>query len=124
MNNKFSYTYSASQNAEVEAIRKKYAPQPQSDDKLERLKRLDKSCELPGKLFSIIIGIIGTFILGTGLALIFTQELYVAGAIIGVVGLGIMASAVPVFNKITEARRKQLAPEIIRLSEEISNNRS
>lgn len=38
----FSYTYSASQQAEIKGIREKYMP-PTEEDKMERLRRLDRS---------------------------------------------------------------------------------
>lgn len=44
----FQYTYSAKQQEEIEAIRKKYLP-PQ-EDKMEQLRRLDKSATKRGQL--------------------------------------------------------------------------
>lgn len=44
---------------------------------------------------------------------------FVPGLILGILGLGIMAVALPLYRRITEQRRKQIAPEILRLSQEI-----
>lgn len=119
MNEKFNYTYSAKERAEIEAIRKKYESPVKSSDKLAELKRLDKQAELPGTLTAVGIGVFGTLILGTGLALILKTIFFITGLCIGILGLSIMASALPAFRKITQIRRKQLAPEIFRLSEEL-----
>ena len=39
----FTYTYSASRQDEVRRIREKYAPATKEEDKLERLRRLDRA---------------------------------------------------------------------------------
>ena len=39
----FTYTYSASRQEEVRRIREKYAPATKEEDKLERLRRLDRA---------------------------------------------------------------------------------
>lgn len=44
------------------------------------------------------------------------------GHFLGISGIAILASAYPVFNKITQKRREKIAPEILRLSEEISKD--
>lgn len=119
MTEKFNYTYSAKERAEIEAIRKKYEPPAKSSDKLAELKRLDKQAELPGTLAAIGIGTAGTLLLGTGLALILKTIFFITGLVIGILGLSAMTLALPAFRKITQIRRKQLAPEILRLSEEL-----
>jgi len=119
MTEKFNYTYSAKERAELEAIRKKYTAPDKTADKLAELKRLDKQTETAGTLAGIGVGISGTLLLGTGLSLILKTSFFTAGLVCGILGLGVMAAALPVFRKITEIRRRQIAPEILRLSEEI-----
>ena len=46
-NETFTYTYSSAQQEEVKRIRDKYAPPTQEEDKLERLRKLDKSVTRP-----------------------------------------------------------------------------
>ena len=50
--NTFEYTYSAKQQEEIAAIKKKYMPV--EEDKMETLRRLDKSVERPGTILSIL----------------------------------------------------------------------
>lgn len=120
-NDRFEYTYSAKQQAEIENIRKKYLPQEES--KMDRLRRLDESVTRPGTTISIIVGIIGTLIMGFGMCCVMEWDMFAVGIIIGVVGMVILGAAYPIFNKITQKQREKIAPEILRLTEEISNEK-
>ena len=63
----FTYSYSAKENAEVQAIRKKYLPK--SESKLEELKRLDEMVQASGMVESLSAGIGGALIFGLGMCL-------------------------------------------------------
>ena len=119
MENHFNYTYSAKTNSEVEQIRQKYLPPDQNRSKLEQLHQLDRSCEIPGTVAAVAVGVTGMLTLGGGMALLMETAFFVPGLILGILGLGIMAVALPLYRRITEQRRKQIAPEILRLSQEI-----
>lgn len=121
-NNKtFSYTYSASQQEEIKKIRDKYSTPKQAEDKMEQLRRLDKSVTKPGTVVSLIIGVISTLILGIGMCctMVWGGDLFIIGIIIGVFGMIGVICAYPVYASITKARREKLAAEIIRLSNEL-----
>lgn len=120
-NDKFEYTYSAKQQSELENIRKKYLPQEES--KMDRLRRLDESVTRPGTMISIIVGIVGTLIMGLGMCLCLEWSKFVPGVIIGVVGMAILAAAYPIYSKITQKQREKIAPEILRLTDEIENEK-
>lgn len=124
MDKKFSYTYSPSRNAEVEDIRRKYLPSVKTDERLEKLRMLDRKCERPGMWVSILIGICGTVILIIGMILMFSSERYALGILLGIAGLAVMSSALPVFGIITQKRRRLYAAEILKLSEEIGKDPS
>ena len=125
----FSYTYSASEQAEVKRIRDKYTAPTKEEDKMARLRRLDASVTNTAQAVALAFGIIGALMLGFGMSLIMTdlREILgsykdmamVIGIMIGVVG-GVLASlAYPIYNAIVKAKRKKLAPEIIRLTDEL-----
>lgn len=120
-NDKFEYTYSAKQQSELENIRKKYLPQEES--KMDRLRRLDESVTRPGTMISIIVGIVGTLIMGFGMCLCLEWSEFIPGVIIGVVGMVILAAAYPIYSKITQKQREKIAPEILRLTDEIENEK-
>lgn len=116
-NEKFEYTYSAKQQAELETIRKKYLPEEET--KMDKLRRLDKSVTRQGTIISTIIGIAGTLIMGFGMCMCLEWQQFVWGIILGILGIAILAAAYPVFNKVTQKRKEKIAPEILRLTEEI-----
>ena len=116
-NEKFEYTYSAKQQSELENIRKKYLPQEETQ--MERLRRLDKSAERSGTVISIIVGVIGTLIMGFGMCLCLEWSQFIAGVIIGIAGMVILGLAYPIFKFVTKKQREKIAPEILRLTEEI-----
>ena len=125
----FTYNYSAKEQAELKRIREKYAAPTESEDKMARLRRLDASVANTALTVALVFGVIGTLILGLGMSLVMTElaeilgpykdMAMVIGIIIGVVG-GILASlAYPIYCAIVKAKRKKLAPEIIRLADEL-----
>lgn len=116
-NEKFEYTYSAKQQAELENIRKKYLPKEET--KMERLRRLDKSAEHSGTTISIIVGVVGTLIMGFGMCLCLEWSQFISGIIIGIAGMVILGLAYPIFKYVTKKQREKIAPEILRLTEEI-----
>jgi len=128
-NNGFQYTYSAKEQAELKRIRDKYTAPTEVEDKMARLRRLDASVTNTAQAVALVFGVIGTLILGFGMSLVMTElaeslgisgdAAMVIGIIVGIVG-GILASlAYPIYNAIVKAKRKKLAPEIIRLTDEL-----
>ena len=125
----FTYTYSAKEQAELKRIREKYTEPTEEEDKMARLRRLDASVTGTAQVIALVFGVIGTLILGFGMSLVMTElaealgisgdPAMVIGIIVGIVG-GILASlAYPIYNAIVKAKRKKLAPEIIRLTDEL-----
>ncbi|MDE6424594.1 MAG: hypothetical protein K2K89_00395 [Ruminococcus sp.] len=116
----FKYTYSASQQEEIKKIRKKYTPPTQEEDKMERLRRLDESATKSGRIVSLIVGIVSCLVMGLGMCCTMVWNgLMIQGIIIGLVGIAGVISAYPLYVKITKKRREKLAPEIIRLTDEL-----
>lgn len=125
----FSYTYSAKEQAELKKIRDKYAPSTEVEDKMTRLRRLDAGVTQTAQSVALIFGVLGTLILGCGMSLIMTElpkifglshtTAMVLGIVIGVIG-GILASlAYPIYQAMVKAKRKKIAPEILRLTDEL-----
>lgn len=116
----FEYTYSAKQQEEIEAIKKKYLPP--KEDKMEQLRKLDAGVTLKATMYSIIIGFIGALIFGGGMSctLVGPKELFVYGIIIGLVGMVVMGAAVPVYHRVLRKEKEKIAPQILALAEELS----
>lgn len=113
----FEYTYSAKQQEEVKLIREKYVPR--EADKLEQLRRLDASVTQKGTLVSLIVGITSSLVLGVGMCCCMVWNVFVIGVLIGIIGIAGVAMAYPIYAHITKKERERLAPEILRLSDEL-----
>lgn len=125
----FNYTYSAKQQEELRAIRKKYTVPEEKGDKMALLRRLDASVTQKATTVSLVVGIIGALIMGFGMSLAMSElseilGLYKSsampiGIIIGAVGIILVCLAYPVYNRIIKKEREKIAPEIIRLTDEL-----
>ena len=114
----FSYTYSAKEKEEIKKIREKYVPK--EADKMEQLRCLDESVTRKGTVISLVVGIIGALILGTGMSMCMVwTELFVLGIIVGIVGIVMVSAAYPLYSYVTKKEREKIAPEIIRLTDEL-----
>ena len=123
----FQYTYSAKEQSEVEHIRKKYLPPEET--KMDQLRRLDRSASQKAHAWAIALGTIGALILGVGMSLAmsdfgevlgaYRESAMLIGIIIGVAGLVLVALAYPIYNRILKKERQRIAPEILRLTDEL-----
>ena len=128
-NKGFQYTYSAKEQAELKRIREKYTPSTEAEDKMAKLRRLDASVTQKAQVIALIFGIVGALILGAGMSLCmsdFAEILgshrdmaMVIGIPVGLVGGVLAALAYPMYNFIVKRERKKIAPEIIRLTDEL-----
>lgn len=115
----FSYTYSAAQQEEIRNIRKKYADP--KEDRMEYLRRLDRSVTQGATAVSVTVGVLGTLCMGGGMSLVTVggETAFLPGVIVGLVGIGILAAAYPIYGCMVRKRREKIAPEILRLTEEL-----
>lgn len=121
-NETFTYSYSAKQQDEIEKIRKKYLPQ--TDDKMEQIRKLDNSVTKKGTAVSITVGIISTLVLGVGMCctMVWADRFFVLGIIVGVIGIAGVICAYPLYNHIVKKEREKIAPQILKLTEEMMKN--
>lgn len=120
----FSLTYSAQQQKEIEAIRNKYLPK--EADKMEQLRKLHAVPTQKAQAWATSVGVIGVLIMGTGMSLVMTDIgaalgslAMVIGIIVGIVGMVLVAQAYPLYNRVLKKQRAKIAPEILRLSDEL-----
>lgn len=131
MDNKgFSYSYSAKDQAEIKKIREKYTvKKDENENKLARLRRLDAGVIEKAQIVSLVFGIVGALILGSGMSLILSdlwQTLgltrawsLIIGIPLGVLG-GVLASlAYPMYQIVERHERERVAPEILKLTDEL-----
>ncbi len=125
----FNYTYSAKEQQEIKAIRKKYEAPEQTEDKMEQLRRLDATVTQKATTVSLVFGVIGALLLGFGMSLAMTNlgEIFgsykgmamLLGIIIGTLGIALVCVAYPLYNRTIKKEREKIAPEIIRLTDEL-----
>lgn len=123
----FSYTYSAKEQEEIKRIRKKYAAPAEVEDKMAQLRRLDASVNSKAMTASLVVGIIGALAAGLGMSIVMTDIgealgevlAMVVGIVIGIVGIILVCLAYPIYNRTLKKRREKIAPEILRLTDEL-----
>ena len=120
MSENFNYSYSAERQSEIDTIRKKYLPREEQEDKLEQLRKLDASVGTPGLIVSMALGILSALIFGIGMCCFLLWSKWVLGIILCIVGVVGMLVAPWLYRKMVEKRRQKIAPEILRLTEELS----
>lgn len=118
-NNSFEFNYSAKEQEELKKIRAKYIPEETVEDKMEKLRRLDASVTEKSTLVSLIVGIVGTLIFGTGMCCFLVWDLPFLGIFVGIIGLIGVLQAYPIYTHITKKQREKVGPEIIRLTDEL-----
>lgn len=116
----FEYTYSAPEQDEIRRIREKYSPKDEREQKLQRLRALDASVGQKATAVSIALGVSGTLVLGIGMCccLVWT-ELFLLGIPVGLAGIAGIALAYPVYRHTEKRERLRIAPEILRLTDEL-----
>ena len=113
----FHYTYSAKQQEEIRDIRKKYLPTEES--KMEQLRRLDQMATKKGAVVSVFVGVMGFLLLGVGICCGIAW-MFLPGILLVVIGIADVAAAYPVYFRIIKKERKKIAPQILKITEELS----
>ncbi len=131
-NEKFHYTYSASQQEEISKIRKKYLTDATSGevDKMEQLRQLDAKVTRKAMIPALTVGIISALIMGIGMSFAMTDiadligltQPLMVGIVIGMIGMIGVIAAYPLYHRIIQKERKRVAPQIIQLANELSKD--
>lgn len=111
----------------AQKIRTQYMEKEEKSTELDKLKELDRQVKRPANIFGYTFGTISALIMGSGMSLVMTDigeklelgDMMVHGIVIGVIGMGIVVVAYPVYTRILKKEREKIAPEILRLTEEI-----
>ena len=120
MSENFEYSYSAERQSEIDAIRKKYLPQAEQENKLAELRKLDASVTTPGFIAAMALGILSALVFGVGMCCFLVWSLWLPGALACVLGVVGMLVAPWLYRRLVEKRKAKIAPEILRLTEELS----
>ncbi len=129
-NRGFTYSYSAKERAELKKIREKYLPKhPTAEEPMERLRRLDAGVGRRASAVALVLGVLGCLLMGSGMSLIMTElsailglaghQPILFGLLLGLVGMAGVIFAYPVYQLLLERERRRIAPEILRLTEQL-----
>lgn len=115
----FSYTYSARQQRELEEIRRKYLPE--EPDRMAQIRRMDAGVTRRGTIAAVTLGSVSCLVMGLGMccSMVWASRWFVPGIVIGLIGIVGMAGAYPLFVHTTQKERKRIAPQILKLTEEL-----
>ena len=123
----FKYTYSAKEQDEIRRIREKY--QSKEEDGISKLRKMDAKVSQKATIISLVLGILGALVMGMGMSLVMTDlgvilgltgvVRMLIGIFIGLVGIILVALTYPVYSKVLKREREKIAPEILRLTEEL-----
>ncbi len=108
----------------AESIAKEYAPKEAS--KVIALKKLDRKAKSGANIFAYSFGIVMTMVLGIGMCLCLgviggsNSGAFVAGIIIGLLGIVGLGLNYPIYKKLLEKGKNKYAFEILELAKRIS----
>ena len=109
----------------AEKIAGEYAPKKTS--KIVALKKLDKKAKQTAEIVSLIIGIIGALIMGTGMSFAMgvigdnSTTTMIIGIIIGIIGIFLVSINYFIYKKLVEKGKQKYGSDIIQLAQEIVN---
>ena len=125
----FEYNYSSSEQLEIKRIREKYSYEKKEESSIERLRRLDEGVVKKAAHISVIVGVIGVLLLGIGMSFAMTdigmglglEKLMsmAVGIAVGLIGIALVILSYPIYWGVIKRERKRIAPEIIRITDEI-----
>ena len=98
----FEYGYSAptaGERREIEGIRSKYMPADERQQKLERLKALDRKVKRPAVLLAAVLGVCGVLLFGLGMCMVLEWTLYLWGSLVALAGIALAARRAAVVEK-------------------------
>ena len=111
----------------VQKIRTQYTEKTATE--LDELKALDAKVKRPANVFAWALGCFSAVIMGSGRSLVMTElgkalglgggAAMIVGIAAGLAGIVLVSLAYPVYCRILKKEREKLAPEIIRLTDEL-----
>lgn len=103
----------------AEKIRTQYVEKENTE--VDALVALDARVKRPANVLGYVTGAVGTLALGTGMSLVMTAPtMMAAGIVAGLAGIALIALSYPLYKRLLAKRRRRYAPEILRLSQEVT----
>ncbi|MDE6661196.1 MAG: hypothetical protein K2J93_05195 [Anaeroplasmataceae bacterium] len=126
MPEKFTFEYQAptqEERKEINTIQQRYLLENPKNDKLKRLRELDSKVKNIPNIVAYTIGVVGILVFGTGLTCVLEWDLILIGVIVMILGAMIVLPAYFVHSFITKRLKAKYREEILKLSEELLNEK-
>ena len=123
---KFEYTYRApttEERRQIEEIRRFYGTDGGRREKYARLKKLDKRVKDTAAVCALGLGVAGCLLFGLGMSMILAWDILGGGIAVSALGIVPIVLANPMYNFILKRNKAKYGPEILRLSEELLNEK-
>ena len=101
----------------VQKIRTQYTEKQHTE--LDALKELDAKVKRPANVFAYTYGSVSAVVMGAGMSFVMTEIGAIIGIMIGIIGMILVALAYPLYNRVLRKNREKIAPEILRLTDEL-----
>lgn len=74
-----------------------------------------------GTTAALIVGTVSALIMGFGISccMVWSEKLFAVGIVVGLIGMFGIGISYPLYAHITKKERERLAPEILRMTEEL-----
>ena len=114
MENRATYRYTADEQREIDALRRRYTSD-NPDDQLTVLRRIDRDVTRRATVMAVGFGMVGTLVMGLGLAMVLSFNLMVPSILLGCCGIAVMAAMPAAYERLLKRERKKVAPQIVEL---------
>lgn len=118
------YRVTEQDQKQAEQIRRQYIPH--EENKMEQLRELDRRVKFPGKMVAGGLGLVGSLIMGAGMAKIMVNDSSSVGSdlkkglAMSIPGMILTLLSYPAYKLVTEKRKEEYADEILHLSGELT----
>lgn len=125
MSEKFEYEYKAlniNERREIESIKSQYMKKEPIDEKLEKIRTLDKKVKNLPFIVSLTIGIVGLLLFGLSMTIFLEWiEWWYLGIPCAILGISLIAFAYPIHQKIMKSQKAKYGSMILLLADELLN---
>lgn len=121
---KFTYNYTApteSERREIEDIRRRYGEDVRAEDKLAKLRGLDKRVKNPPMIIAVLVCVASVLVFGFGLTLVLEWGHIAFGVPVMIVGIAGIVAVKPLHTALLKRNKRKYGADILRLSKELLN---
>lgn len=118
------YKVTEQEQKQAEQIRRQYIPHEKN--KMEQLRELDRRVKFPGKMVAGGLGLVGSLIMGAGMAKIMVNDSSSVesdlkkGLAMSIPGMILTLLSYPAYKLVTKKRKEEYADEVLHLSGELT----